>query len=112
MEEMENQKDKDSKETSSKRDKKAVIRFRPRLSTYERVYLILSDLLSVAMIVFDLSYLGGMTKVDPFLLFIANIFMVAFSYVGYLIKKRARRRALRRLKRLKEGRIKADRKES
>jgi len=85
-------------------------RFRPRLSRFERVYLFLSDILSGAMILFDLLYLGEITQADPFILFIANLFMVSFSYVGYQIKKRARKRALRELKRLKESDVKTDKK--
>lgn len=77
-------------------------RFRPELSRFELVYLSLSDILSVAMIVLDMSYLGGFTELDAYSIFFANIAMVTVSFFGYQMKKRARRRVLRQLKKSEE----------
>lgn len=76
---------------------KSTSRLRPSLSRSEKAYLSISDILTVAMIIFDLSFLSGMIDVDLSVLLVANLVMVGCSFIGYQMKKRARRRLEREI---------------
>jgi len=77
--------------------KRSTHRLRPSLSTFERAFLSISDILTVAMIILDLSFLSGMIDIDLSVMLVANLVMVGCSFVGYQIKKRARRRLEREI---------------
>lgn len=66
-----------------------------KLSSRERNFIIISDILIVGFITIDLFAFTGLININMSLLSLANLPMVAFSYYYYKFKKRITIRALR-----------------
>jgi hypothetical protein len=66
-----------------------------RLSSREKNFLIMSDILIIGFITIDLFAFTGLININMGLLSLANLPMVAFTYYYYKFKKRITIRALR-----------------
>jgi len=66
-----------------------------KLSSRERNFIIISDILIVGFITIDLFAFTGLININMGLLSLANLPMVAFTYYYYKFKKRITIRALR-----------------
>lgn len=56
------------------------------------VYLVLSNLLTVGIVIMDMAQFAGLISLDAGLLLLANLPMIAISYAAYKLKKRINKR--------------------
>jgi len=92
--------DNSHKKSGSRRKEKEKIKkmIKSRLSERERIFLIICDLLTVAIVLVDLIVLTGLAQISNLgILTLVNLVVVGISYLSYRLRKNVGRKVVREL---------------
>ena len=90
-------------EKKENHEPKETLRMKPIYLGKEKLWLTVSDILTLTMIIVDMLYWGGNLSIASGYMITGNIAVVFIAYISYEMKRRVKKRTLRKLKRVKDG---------